>query len=76
VAVRDRGDRVAIERIRQTVAPDGTMDASGDVVELDRVDGAELAAEGEAAGFAVEPLCHVPATAEHVGSEVVVLRAP
>ena len=76
VAVRERGDRVAIERIRQTVAPDGTMDATGDVVELDRLDGAGLAAEGEAAGFAAEPLRWIDATAEHVGSEVVILRAP
>jgi len=76
VAVRDRGDRVAIERIRQTVAPDGTLDATGDVVELDRLDAARLEAEGERAGFAVEPARAVAATAEHVGSEVVVLRAP
>jgi SAM-dependent methyltransferase len=75
VAVRQRGDRVAVERIRQTVAPDGTMDATGDVVELDRLDAARLAAEGAAAGFAVEPERRIDATAEHVGSEVVILRA-
>ena len=75
VAVRDRGDRVAIERIRQTVAPDGTLDASGDVVELDRVDAATLEAEGAGAGFAVEPARYIEATAEHVGSRVVMLRA-
>jgi SAM-dependent methyltransferase len=76
VAVRERGDRVAIERIRQTVAPDGTMDATDDVVELDRVNRARLAAEGAAAGFAVEPGCSIAPTDDHVGSEVVVLRAP
>src|SRR3954447_7387250 len=75
VAVRDRGDRVAIERIRQTVAPDGTLAASGDVIELDRVDAATLEAEGAGAGFAVEPARHIEATAEHVGSRVVMLRA-
>jgi SAM-dependent methyltransferase len=75
VAVRDRGDRVAIERIRQTVAPDGTLDAIGDVVELDRLDRATLEAEGAAAGFRVEPGRRIAATAEHVGSEVVMLRA-
>lgn len=75
VAVRDRGDRVAIERIRQIVAPDGTLDASGDIIELDRLDAATLEAEGAGAGFAVEPARHIEPTAEHVGSEVVMLRA-
>ena len=76
IAVRDHGDRVAIERIRQAVAPDGSLDAEGDVIELDRLDAEMLEREGEAAGFAVEPARHVAATTEHVGSEVVVLRAP
>jgi hypothetical protein len=75
VAVRDQGDRVTIERVRQTVAPDGTMDATGDVVELDRLDSGRLVAEGAAAGFAVEPGLSIAATVEHVGSQVVVLRA-
>ena len=66
---------MAIERVRQTVAPDGTMDATDDVVELDRLDAGRLAAEGAAAGFAVEPGRSIAATVEHVGSEVVVLRA-
>jgi SAM-dependent methyltransferase len=76
VAVRERGDRVAIERVRQTVAPDGTMDASDDVVEIDRLDGATLAAEGEAAGLRAEPPRAIAPTADHVGSSVVILRAP
>jgi hypothetical protein len=76
VAIRDHGDRVAIERIRQVVAPDGSLDAEGDVVELDRLDGRELEDEGSAAGFHVEPARWVEATSEHVPSEVVVLRAP
>ena len=75
VAVRDRGDHVAIERIRQIVAPDGTLDASGDVIELYRLDAATLEAEGAGAGFAVEPARLIEPTPEHVGSEVVMLRA-
>jgi hypothetical protein len=51
------------------------MDATDDVVELDRLDAERLAAEGEAAGFAVEPARCIDATEEHVGSEVVILRA-
>jgi SAM-dependent methyltransferase len=76
VAVRDHGDRLAIERIRQAVAPDGSLDAEGDVVELDRLDASGLEDEGAAAGFHVEPARHIDATAEHVPSEVVILRAP
>jgi SAM-dependent methyltransferase len=76
VAVRDHGDRVAIERIRQAVAPDGSVNAEDDVVELDRVDAAQLEEEAAAAGFAALPPRRVEATLDHVGSEVVVLRAP
>jgi SAM-dependent methyltransferase len=76
VAVRDHGDRLAIERIRQAVAPDGSLDAEGNVIELDRLDTAELEGEGAAAGFHVEPARHIDATDEHVSSEVVILRAP
>jgi SAM-dependent methyltransferase len=76
VAVRDHGDRVAIERIRQAVAPDGSVDAEGDVIELDRVDAAELEREARSAGYAVEPARRIEPTFEHVGSEVVMLRVP
>jgi SAM-dependent methyltransferase len=76
VAVRDHGDRLAIERIRHAVAPDGSLDAEGDVIELDCLDAAELEDEGAAAGFDVEPAREIAATDEHVPSEVVVLRAP
>jgi SAM-dependent methyltransferase len=75
VAVRDHGDRLAIERIRQAVAPDGSLDAEGDVIELDRLDVAELEDEGVAAGFQAEPARYIDATDEHVPSEVVILRA-
>jgi hypothetical protein len=74
VAVRDLGDRVAIERIRETVDRDGRRTAAGNVVVLDRVDPAELAREAAATGLrALEPR-HIPATDEYVGSTVVMLR--
>ena len=38
VAVRDLGDRAAIDRVRQIVATDGTLTTEDNVVELDRVD--------------------------------------
>jgi SAM-dependent methyltransferase len=39
VAVRPDADGTTIERIRQTVAPDGRRTAAGDAVRLDRLDG-------------------------------------
>ncbi|MFL5817636.1 MAG: class I SAM-dependent methyltransferase [Conexibacter sp.] len=76
VAVRPDADATTIERIRQTVAPDGARTAEGDVVRLDKLDGDMLEAEGLAAGFAAAGRRFVEMTDEHVGSEVVLLAAP
>lgn len=75
VAVRPGADATTIERIRQTVAPDGARTAEGDVVRLDKLDGDMLEAEGVAAGFAAAGRRFIEMTDEHVGSEVVLLRA-
>jgi SAM-dependent methyltransferase len=74
VAVRDHGEQVAIERIRETVDRAGRRTAEGDVVLLDRVDAATLEAEGRAAGLEPLPRRNVPETHEYVGSQVVLLR--
>ena len=74
IAVRERGAAVLLERLRQTVAPDGSVSTDGDVTALARVSAAELEAEGEAAGLRLEPRREIPATSVHVGSTVVVLR--
>jgi SAM-dependent methyltransferase len=76
VAVRPEADGTMIERIRQTVAPDGGRSAEGDAVRLDRLDGDGFEAEGIAAGFAPAGRRFVEMTDDHVGSEVVLLRAP
>ena len=47
----------------------------GDAIELAHLTVEELEAEGRAAGFAPLPARSVPPTEEHVGSEVVLLRA-
>jgi SAM-dependent methyltransferase len=73
VGVRREEGGVVIERIRETVEPDGTSHAEGDAIRLDDLDAAALAVEAAPLGFsASEPLI-VPATDEYVGSEVVVL---
>ena len=50
------------------------MTEEDDVIELAHLTVERLEAEGRAAGFAPEPARAIPATDEHVGSEVVLLR--
>jgi len=76
VAVRPDAHGTTIERIRQTVAPDGARTAEGDTIVLDRLDGDALEAEGVALGFHAAGRRFVEMTDEHVGSEVVLLAAP
>ena len=51
VALRDHGDTVTIERIRQIVPARGRRSASDDILHLDRVASAQVEAEGRAAGL-------------------------
>jgi hypothetical protein len=76
VAVRDEGDAVAIDRVRQAVSPDGDLTEELATIALDDCAPATLEDEGRAAGFAVLDAHHVPATADYVGSTVVMLEAP
>jgi SAM-dependent methyltransferase len=73
-AVRDVPEGMRIERLRHTIAPGGERTVAPDVIVLTRVTADELHAEGEAAGLTPEGVRHIAATAEHVGSEVVLLR--
>jgi SAM-dependent methyltransferase len=74
VAVRDLGDRAAIERVREIVTGDGTRTVTDDVVELDRVDPATLAAEAAAFDLRAEAPRRLEPTLAYVGSTVVMLR--
>jgi SAM-dependent methyltransferase len=73
-AVKLTPQLVRIERQR-TVARAGEQRISLNVIELDRVSAAELAREGRRAGLTLHAVREIEATDEHVGSEVVVLRA-
>ncbi|MDP9346548.1 MAG: hypothetical protein M3P44_12680, partial [Actinomycetota bacterium] len=75
VAVRDLGDRAAIERVREIVARDGTRTVTDDVIELDRIDVAGLEAEAAAHGLRPERPVRIRQTDEYVGSTVAMLRA-
>ncbi len=74
VALRDHGETVAIERIREILTADGQRIASQDILHLDRVTIAQLETEGQAAGLTPLPARIVDATEEHVGTSVVMLR--
>jgi hypothetical protein len=75
VGVRDEGDRIAIERVRETIAPDGRRTMADDVVRLDRVEADMLEREAQVLGFTADSRLLVPETDEYVGSTVVVLSA-
>jgi SAM-dependent methyltransferase len=75
VAVRELPAALRIERIREAVSPAGERTAEGDAVELARLTAEDLEREARAAGLHPDPARHVPATEEHVGSDVVMLRA-
>lgn len=74
-AVRDRGDRVALERIREVIGTDGGRTVVDDVVDLMRLEAGTLEAEGRRAGLRVLPRREIPGTAEYVSSVVVMLGA-
>jgi SAM-dependent methyltransferase len=76
VAVRDEGDAVAIDRIRQAVSPEGDLTEELSSITLDDCAPATLEDEGRAAGLAVLPARQVPPTVDYVGSTVVMLEAP
>jgi SAM-dependent methyltransferase len=76
VAVRDEGEAVSIDRIRQAVSPAGDLTEELATVTLDNCAPATLEDEGRAAGLRVLDARHVPATPDYVGSTVVMLEAP
>ncbi|HEY0345094.1 MAG TPA: class I SAM-dependent methyltransferase [Solirubrobacteraceae bacterium] len=74
IAVRDEGERVAIERIRTTLDGHGRRTASPNLIHLDRVASRLLDAEACAVGLSPQPERSIGATDDHVGSSVVMLR--
>jgi SAM-dependent methyltransferase len=66
-----RRHAIVIERHRRT---DGSSAIERDLIELDRIGVADLEREGIAAGLRPEPARHIPSTADHAGSDVVMLH--
>ena len=73
-AVREVAGGMRIERLRHTIAPGGERTTEPNAITLAPVTVAGLHEEGAAAGLEPAGALHIAATAEHVGSEVVLLR--
>jgi hypothetical protein len=76
--VRTLADGVAIERERRIVTPGQQPNAATavrELITLDRVSAERLQREGRRVGLSPAGVRTVPATADHVGSTVVMLRA-
>jgi SAM-dependent methyltransferase len=72
-AVRREGAVVVLERRREQVDPRGSRDVTADRIALDVVSVRQLAREGAAAGLRSLGVHAIAPTAEHVGSQVVIL---
>jgi SAM-dependent methyltransferase len=75
VAIREERDVFVIERRREIVGADGARAVQENKIALDRIAAEALEREGREAGLRALPRAHISATAEHVGSEVVILCA-
>jgi SAM-dependent methyltransferase len=72
-AVREQPDGFVLERLRERIGPHGERWTEHDVIHLDRVSAPQLEEEAAAAGLEPREAVIVPATADHVGSVVVIL---
>jgi hypothetical protein len=75
VAVRADADGFLLERRREIVTPAGERSVQENRIRLDRLDPDELEHEARATGLTPSGRAEVPATADYVGSVVVMLRA-
>jgi SAM-dependent methyltransferase len=74
-AVRADRKGFVLERRRERITAGGSRSVEHDVIRLDRLTAIELASEARAVGLQPSGTATVPATADYVGSEVVLLHA-
>jgi SAM-dependent methyltransferase len=72
-AVREEPKGFVLERLRETIRPDGTRDAEPDLIRLDRLTASRLEREAGTVGLLARGRETVAATDDHVGSVVVML---
>jgi SAM-dependent methyltransferase len=70
----DIGEEIVIQRLRQTVSPDGELSEEEHEIRIRTLGADELEREGEAAGLAPLPRRQIPPTDLHVGSTVVLFE--
>ena len=75
MAVRPENGAVAIDRLRQAVAPDGELAESLFTIVLDLFPPQALETLAATRGYRVLPARRVPRTEDYVGSTVVMLEA-
>jgi len=73
VALNLRDDQVGIERRREIVMEDGSLDVTAATDWIDALSPEQLEAEAVAAGLTVEPSRAIPATDDYIGSTVICL---
>jgi SAM-dependent methyltransferase len=76
LSAREGGGVLVIERLRQTVSPDGDLTDELHIERLDAVPPRALEAEAEQAGLRTAERRRIPETDEFAGSEVVLVEAP
>jgi SAM-dependent methyltransferase len=74
IDVRPEPGGVAVERLRQRVSPAGELDEQRHTQRLDSLSLEQLQSEAAKHGLRVAELHAIPATADHIGSMVVVCR--
>jgi hypothetical protein len=72
--VRPEGEGYVLERRRQRVGAAGECSDSVDTISIDRVSVSALRAEASRAGLRLVEVHALPATAEHVPTEVVLFN--
>jgi SAM-dependent methyltransferase len=70
----DIGAEIVIQRLRQTVSPDGALDEEENEIRIRTLSAAELERDGVEAGLRPLPRRQIPPTDLHVGSTVVVFE--
>jgi SAM-dependent methyltransferase len=74
LAARSEDGRLCIQRLRQTVSPDGELAEEVDITELASLSAPRLAAEAREAGLRPAGVRAVPDTDWHIGSTVCILE--
>jgi SAM-dependent methyltransferase len=74
VEVREEAGGIVVERHRQAVAPDGTLEEEVATVEIDVLNVDEFEREAREAGLGPVARHTIPATPDHIGSVVVECR--